>query len=198
MSTKNEFVNRVLQRLPKGAVGEFSFTSWDSGRPTSEGFGIMAVPGADPEKVIDRVMDVDHYVGNIKHVVISRSIPDAKYTPPESVRFYHKVKIPLIGDLQHELVLERLGTVEGYAIAAWSLLERETAALNKRDGIRSAYNDGAWLVKPGVVGYALSSAPIRDDVGFLKWKALTKGADVAAASAIKDNIRGMTAWAARG
>ena len=48
-----------------------------------------------------------------------------------------------------------------------------------------------------MVGYALSSAPRRDDVGFLKWKALTTGADVAASRVIKDNIAAMARWAAR-
>ena len=49
----------------------------------------------------------------------------------------------------------------------------------------------------GTLGYALSSAPRRDDVGFLKFKALTSGADAAASRVVKSNIEGMARWASR-
>ena len=55
----------------------------------------------------------------------------------------------------------------------------------------------AVFAAPGLVGYALGSAPKREDVGFLKWKALTTGADVAASKVVKTNIEGMARWAAR-
>jgi hypothetical protein len=197
METKNAFLERVLGRLPKGPVRDFTFTHWDSGRPTSEALGILPVPGADPQKLLSRVMDVDHYLGNIGRVVESRAIADPAYVLPVKVRFYQRVKIPLVGEIQMDLVLERMGTLQGYEVAAWSLNEGHTAALDPKKGIRSAYNDGAWIVAPGIVGYALSSAPRREDVGFLKWQALTKGADVAAATAIKENIQAMSAWASR-
>ena len=64
-----------------------------------------------------------------------------------------------------------------------------------RPDFSAEFNDGAWLVAPGVVAYALSSAPRREDVGFVKWKALTLGADVAASKVIKDNIAAMARWA---
>lgn len=192
-----QFVQRVLARMPSN-VNRFHFESWkQSGRPTSEGFGVMPVPGADPETLLNAVMDVDHYVGNIAHVGASRSIADDRFTAPEAVRFYQKVQIPVLGAVHHELVLHRLGEQNGYHVAAWTLLGPETDALSKRDGIRSDYNLGAWLVAPGVVGYALSSAPKRDDVGFLKFKALTKGADAGASRVLQANIEGMARWAAR-
>ncbi len=87
------------------------------------------------------------------------------------------------------------GEHAGYQIASWRLLEEETAALSGKMAIRSQYSDGAWLVAPGVVAYALSSAPRREDVGFIKWKALTTGADVAAAKVIRENIAAMARWA---
>jgi hypothetical protein len=142
-------------------------------------------------------MDVDHYVGNVEHVGACRSIPDPRFTPPAAVRFYQKVDLPLLGSVHHELVLHRLGEKNGYHVAAWSLLGPETDALSAKTAFRSDYNIGAWLVAPGVLGYALASAPKRGDVGRLKWAALTKGADVAASKVLKANIEGMARWAAR-
>ena len=66
-----------------------------------------------------------------------------------------------------------------------------------KTGARSEYNVGAWLIGNGTLGYALSSAPRRDDVGFLKFKALTSGADAAASRVVKSNIEGMARWAAK-
>jgi len=192
------FVERVLQHLPSSPPSSFTFSSWShAGRPTEEGFGLLPVPGVDPDKLIDAVMDVDHYVGNVEHVAACRSIADERFQPPEAVRFYQKVDIPMLGAVHHELVLHRLGTRGDYLVAAWDLLRDETDALSAKEAFRSDYNHGAWFAAPGLVGYALGSAPKRGDVGFLKWKALTKGADVAASRVVKANIEGMSAWAAR-
>ena len=130
------------------------------------------------------------------HVAESRSVPDGRFVPPQQVRFYQCIKIPLLGEVHHELVLERLGVVEGYEVAVWTMLGPETDALSKKR-IRSQYNEGAWLAKDGVVGYALSSAPRRDDVGFLKWKALTSGADALASAVVRENIDNMSRWSTR-
>jgi hypothetical protein len=191
-----EFVDRVLARLPSSPPSQFTFQSWKhGGRPTDEGFAIAPAPGLDPAKLIDAVMDVDAYVGNVQHVAECRSIPDSRFAAPEAVRFYQRVDIPVLGSVQHELVLHRLGERNGYQIAAWHVLRTETDALDKRKGFRSDYNQGCWIAAPGVVGYALASAPKRDDVGFLKWKALTAGADAAAGRVLKQNIDGMARWA---
>lgn len=192
------FVERVLSRLPAGKPSSFTHKSWKhAGRPTEEGFGIMSIAGVDPEKIIDAVMDVDHYVGNVDHVGACRSISDGRFTPPEAVRFYQKVDLPLLGSVQHELVLHRLGELQGYTVAAWSLLGPETDQLSTKNGFRSDYNVGAWFAAPGVLGYALASAPKRGDVGRLKWAALTRGADAAASRVLKANIEGMASWASR-
>ena len=191
------FVDRVLARLPAGPPSSFQFQSWShAGRPTEEGFGIGPVAGVDPEKLIAAVMDVDHYVGNVEHVAESRSIADSRFTG-DAVRFYQRVDIPILGGIHHELVLHRMGVHKGYHVAAWHVLRAETDALSAKQAFRSDYNHGAWLVAPGVVGYALGSAPKRDDVGFLKWKALTSGADVAAGRVVRANIEGMARWASR-
>lgn len=198
MDDVNAFLERVLQRLPATPPRDYQFFHWShGGRPAEEGFGLLPVPGVDPAKVIDAVMDVDHYAGNVEHVKVCRSIPDARFTPPEAVRFYQRIDLPLLGAVHHELVLRRMGDVRGYQAAAWDLLRPETDALSPKDGFRSDYSQGAWLVAPGVIGYALASAPKREDVGLLKWKALTSGADVAASRVLRANLEGMARWAAR-
>lgn len=192
------FVERALKHLPSANPSSFAFTGWDhAGRPTKEGVGIMPIPGADAQKVIDAVMDVDHYVGNVEFVGACRAIQDSRYDGTTQVRFYQRVDLPLLGAVQHELVLHRLGEHGGFQVAAWSVLRSETDALDPKKGFRSDYNHGAWFAKDGVVAYALGSAPKRDDVGYLKWKALTAGADATASRVLKSNIEGMAKWAAR-
>lgn len=192
------FVGRVLSHLPSRPPTSYVFEHWShGGRPTDEGFGLLPVPGADPEKLMAAIFAVDQYVGNVEHVAECRSIADARFAPPAAVRFYQRLDLPVLGGIHHELVLHDLGTRQGYRVAAWDVLRTETDALSPKVGLRSDYNVGAWLLAPGLVGYALASAPKRDDVGFLKWKALTTGADVAASRVVKANIEGMARWAAR-
>jgi hypothetical protein len=187
-----------MEKVSPGGAGvtDFVFKHWSvPGKVTDEALGVLPVPGVDAGKFLARVMDLDHYTGAIPHVVESRSIADARFVAPGQVRFYQRVKIPMLGDVQQDIAIEMMGQMAGFEVAAWTLLEPETAALPKDKGARSSYNDGAWLVGPGVVGYALSSAPRKEDVGFLKWKALTVGADVAASKVIRDNILAMAKWA---
>ncbi len=192
------FVDRVLKHMPSGKPSGFVHKGWEhAGRPTKEGFGVLSIPGADPTKVIDAVMDLGAYVGNVEHVTESRVIPDPRFEAPDHIRFYQRVDIPMLGAVHHELAIHRLGEMQGYQVAAWHVLRAETDALSAKKGFRSDYNVGAWFVKDGVVGYALASAPKRGDVGFIKWKALTKGADVAASRVLKANIEGMARWASR-
>lgn len=191
------FVDRVLEHLPASPPSGFAFKSWKhQGRPTEEGFGALAIR-VDATRLMDAVMDIDSYVGNVDHVAECRSIVDSRYSAPDAVRFYQRVDIPVLGSVHHELVIHRVGEIRGYQVAAWDVLRTETEALNGKKAFRSDYNHGAWFVKDGVVGYALGSAPKRNDVGFLKWKALTKGADVAAKRVVKQNIEGMVRWANR-
>jgi hypothetical protein len=192
------FVERAFQRLPVTAPSGFTWQHWNhAGRPTDEGFGLLPVPGLDPQKVMDCVMDVDHYVGNLDHVVICRSVSDSRFGRPHKVRAYQKVDIPMLGGLHHEFVLERAGQHRGYEVAAWALLGPETSSLSSKDAARSDYSLGAWIAAPGMLGYALASAPRREDVGLLKWKALTAGADVAASKVLRNNLEVMARWASR-
>jgi len=198
MSEYESFVERVFQHLPSTPPQSFVFAHWThAGRPTEEAVAVMPVAGVDPQKVIDAVMDVDHYVGNVEHVAQCRSIADPRFPQPEHVRFYQRVNLPLLGNVHHELVLHRVGERNGYQVAAWDILRAETDALSSKDAFRSEYSHGVWLAAPGIIGYALGSAPKRDDVGFLKWKALTTGADAAAPKVLKANVEGMARWASR-
>ena len=198
MGEHEAFVERVVAQLPSAAPTSFTFKHWPfGGRVTEEGFALMPIPGADPEKLIAAVMDVDHYTGNIDHVAECRAIKDPRFQPPDHVRFYQRVNLPLLGAVHHELVLHRFGVKNGYTIAAWEILRPETDKLDPKQGFRSDYNHGAWVAAPGVVGYCLGSAPKREDVGFLKWKALTTGADAAAPAVLRGNIEGMARFAAK-
>jgi hypothetical protein len=199
MPELHPFLRRVSERLPSAGVPvtEFVFKHWAvPGKVTDEALGILPVPGVDAKAFLGRVMNFDGYVGPIPHVAESRAVPDATLAPGH-VRFYQRLKIPLLGDMHQESVMSMIGDLQGYETAAWHLLDAATAALSPKVAIRGQYSDGAWLVAPGMVGYALSSAPRREDVGFLKWKALTTGADVAASKVIRDNIGAMARWAAR-
>ncbi|MEZ4235503.1 MAG: hypothetical protein R3F59_04940 [Myxococcota bacterium] len=198
MEEHEAFVERVFAHLPDPTPSSWTFAHWNQGgRPTDEGFGLLPVAGADPDKIVAAVMDVDHYQGNVEHVAECRSVPDPRFAAPAHVRFYQRVDLPMLGAVHHELVLHDLGTRNGWRVASWSVLRAETDALSPKQAFRSDYNHGAWIAKPGLVGYALGSAPKREDVGFVKWKVLTSGADVAASRVVRSNIEGMARWAAR-
>lgn len=191
------FVQRALSHLPAAPPPQWEFWHWKhAGRPTEEGVGGLPVAGVDVDKLVAAVLDVDHYVGNVEHVGISRSIPDPRFGAG-SVRFYQKLDLPVLGAIHHELVLHDLGTKGPWRVVAWSVLRAETDGLSPKVGFRSDYNHGAWFIAPGFVAYGLGSAPKREDVGMLKWAALTAGADVAASRVVKANIEGMVRWANR-
>ncbi len=189
------FVDRVFSNLPPSDRG-FQWKSWrHSGRPTNEGVGILP-RAVNVDAMASRIMNVDAYRGNIEFVDECRTVPDASCSPPQSVRFYQRIKLPLVGAVHHELVLQDLGERDGWRVLAWHQ-HPGTDALNKKEGARSEYNVGCWLLRADAVGYALSSAPRKADVGRLKFAALTKGADAGAASVLKGNIEGMIRWSER-
>jgi hypothetical protein len=192
------FLDRVFANLPTASGSDLTFKAWrHDGRPTSEGVGVLNVPTVDVEKLVSRIMDVGSYRGNIDYVEESRPIQDPSYTPPKAVRFYQRVKVPLLAQIQMELVLTDFGERDGWRVLAWHQLDAETERLNTKNGARSEYNVGAWLLKPNAVAYALSSSPKKADVGRLKFAALTKGADAGAAQVVKGNIAGMVNWSRR-
>ncbi len=194
--SKHAFVDRVFDHLPP--LGDrFVFRSWrHSGRPTNEGVGVLSRPGIDVEAVAARVMDFDHYCGNVDYVDECRAVEDPDCTPPTSVRFYQRIKVPLLGGVHHELVMDDLGERDGWRVLAW-YLHGATDQLDGKRAARSEYNVGAWLVRSDALGYALSSSPRKSDVGRLKFAALTKGADAGASKMIQANIEGMLRWSER-
>lgn len=197
-SEVREFLGRVLEKIPdsRTAVTGYQFWHWEwPGKPTHEAIGLKAIPGADPHELIARIMDVDGYKGNIAHVEASRSEHDSAVRPAAKARFYQLISVPRIARIQHNLALVDAGTVKGYRVAYWYLVKDKTESLDPKLGARSDFNIGAWLAAPGVVGYALSSWPKRDDVNALQWVSLTSGANALAKKIVEDNIDGMAAWA---
>lgn len=191
------FLARVLDRTPargQGVAG-YQFQSWSQeGQPTREGLGLKAIPGADVAEIVARIMDVDGYRENLAHVEVCRSLGDGDSRQTDRVRFHQVLGVPGVARIQQDLEMIDAGTIRGYRVIYWRLLEDQTEALIPRDGARSASNFGAWLVAPGVLGYALSSWPRREDVNFLQWKALTGGADRLASSVVEGNLDGMAEW----
>jgi len=192
------FLDRVMPNVPSLGGRDFQFKAWrHADRPTQEGVGVLAQSGVDVDKLAACIMNVNSYRGNVDHVEESRAISDSRYAPPKAVRFYQRVKVPMLATIHMELVLQDFGERNGWRVIAWDQLDAETDRLNAKQGARSEYNVGAWLIKPDAVAYALSSAPRKKDVGRLKFAALTKGADAGAPQVVKANIRGMVAWSKR-
>ena len=192
------FLGRVLTRVPPSGerLAGYQFAYWaQEGKLTQEVVGLKAIPSATPATLIPRILDVDRYQGNIAHVGACQSKQDSRFKLPKQVRFHQKISVPVVGTIQHELVLVDAGTVRGFRVLYWYLLEDETKQLSRKNGARSAFNVGAWLVAPGKVGYALSSWPQRDDVNGYQWFTLTNIADAAARKVVEGNIDGMVAWA---
>ena len=192
------FLGRVLPRVPPSgeSLTGYQFAYWaQEGKLTQEVVGLKAVPSAAPATLIPRIMDVDRYQGNIAHVEACQSKQDSRFKLPKQVRFHQKISVPVVSTIQHELVLVDAGTVQGYRVLYWDLLEDETKQLARKNGASSAFNVGAWLVGPGKVGYALSCWPHRDDVNKYQWFTLTNIADAAARKVVEGNIDGMVAWA---
>lgn len=194
----SQFLDRVMPHVAGFAGQPFGFANWrHAGRPTGEGVGVLAGQTVDVDALASRILAVDQYVDNIEFVEESRISPGPENSPPTAVRFYQRIKMPMLGALQMELVLTDFGDRDGWRVLAWSQQEEATRALNPRQGARTDYNLGAWLLREDAVGYALSTAPRRDDVGRLKFAALTKGVDAAAPRMVRSNIEGMIQWVRR-
>lgn len=194
--SQDQFVDRIFDHVPPVGA-RFAFESWrHTGRPTNEAVGVLPSPSVDIDAMVARVLDVDHYVGNIDFVDECRTIEDPAHVPPESLRFYQRVKMPLLGGIHHELVMRDHGERDGWRVLAWTLHEG-TDRLDGKRAARSEFNVGAWLLREDAVGYALSSSPRKGDVGRLKFAALTKGADASASKVLQANIEGMLRWSRR-
>lgn len=192
------FLDRVFPHVPRLSPSRFSFEAWKhAGRPTQEGVGVLPGVSVDVDKMVARIMDVGAYRGNVDHVEESRIVAGPEHNPPQAVRFYQRIKLPVLGAIHMELVLTDFGERDGWRVIGWHQLDGATDKLDAKQGARTEYNLGAWLLKPDAVGYALASAPRKKDVGRLKFAAMTKGADAGAANVVKANIEGMLRWSRR-
>ena len=188
-----EFLDRVFEHLSDlSHDGHFNYKSWTfAKRPTSEGVGRLS-DAVDVDAMVARILDVDAYPRNIRYVKatqVTERRSDSDFT------YVQQLDLPMLGGLQTALVLSDVGDRAGYRTVWWHQDDDATQALNpKTGGARTQYNLGAWLLKPDEVIYALSSAPVKSDVGSLKYAVMTKGAEVTASEVLKANIEGMVAW----
>ncbi|MFN8126740.1 MAG: hypothetical protein U0R64_09575 [Candidatus Nanopelagicales bacterium] len=190
-----EFLDRVLAHEGDLSMDKFNYTSWKfENRPTSEGFGILPGQDIDVAAMADHILDVENYPKNVKYVEDTEII---ERRSPVDVTYIQRMNLPVLGRIQVQIHLSDFGLREGWRIIAWDQDADGTAALNKKQGVRTAYNLGAWLLAEDTVGYALSSAPLKSDMNSLKYLAMTKGADATAGEVLRQNIEGMIAWTQR-
>lgn len=194
-ATIDDFLSRVMEHLPELKRDKFNSVSWRyEGRPTGEAIGLKPGIDVDPEAVVARILDVEHYPGNVQYV--DKTIVDKQ--TKKSVTYTQKMKLPAIGGVQVVLTMKDLGTLDGYRVVAWKQEDAATEALDKKDGgARTEYNLGAWLVKDDEVAYALSAAPLKKDLGSIKYALMTKGSDATTGPVLSSNIDSMVAWSQR-
>lgn len=194
-ATLEEFLSRVSEHLAGLKRDKYNSTSWRyEDRPTGEGLGLKPGVSVDPEAMVARIMDAGEYAGNVKYVEET----DISEQGDDYVIYTQKVKLPALGGIQFVINLQDLGTRDGYRIVGWEQIDDLTMELDKKHGgARTEYNLGAWLVKEDEVAYSLSAAPLKSDVGTLKYKVMTKGADATVSSVLSDNIDSMIAWSQR-
>ena len=192
-----DFIDRVFEHIPRSAPTKYNFECWRFGnKPTSEGLGLLPVR-VDVEQVVAAILDLDHYVGNIDHVLEAHTIQDALHKPPKVLHCYELVEIPVVAKIHNEFLLEDRGERQGFRVVAWTQLDDATTRLNPKKAARGDFNEGAWLIKPDLLGYTLTSSPWREDVGLLRFTALTKGADALAPNIFKANLECMLKWLGR-
>ncbi len=187
------FLGRVLEQMKEMPRDKFSGSSWRfEGRPTSEGVGLKPGVSVDVDKVAACVLNVEQYPRNVRYVeetTVGEKTSDSDFT------YVQRMKLPALGGVQCSLHIEDLGERDGYRVIAWNQDDAGTEALDKKNGARTAYNLGAWLIKPDEVAYALAAAPLKKDVGSIKYAIMTKGADATANTVLSANIDSMIEWA---
>lgn len=188
-----EFLQRVLPHADDLSRDRFNHVSWRyENRPTSEGVGLLPHYDTDIEAMVEHILAVEDYPDNVKFVEEVEIVDRAS---DSEVTYVQRMNLPLIGHIQVQINLADYGDLDGYRVVAWYQDEEGTAALDKKRGARTAYNLGAWLLQDDAVAYALSSAPLKSDLGTLKYMAMTKGADAGASEVLRQNIEGMIKWA---
>lgn len=189
------FLDRVFSHLGELSGDGFSKTSWKfEKRPTSEGLGRISGQTLDVQKTVDCILNVEAYPENVKYVERNNFLEKRSDT---DFTYVQRMKIPIVGGVQCALNLADYGDQEGYRIVAWTQNDEETDKLPKKEGFRTDYNLGAWLIKEDELIYTLSSCPRKKDVGGLKFAIMTRGSEATAGDVLKSNIEAMAAWSAR-
>ena len=189
------FLARVKEHLGSLSGDGFAYESWNfDKRPTNEGVGMVPNVSVDVQKLVDTVLDVERYPADVKYV---DSVEVLNKTSDTDFTYVQHVSLPVLGKIQMALHIADYGDQDGFRVVAWSQDDEATMALNKKDGYRTEYNLGAWLIKEDVVYYALSSCPLKSDVGRLKFAVMAKGSDATGSTVVKDNINGMIALSQR-
>ncbi len=187
------FLDRVLPHLDALSQERFNHTSWRfENRPTSEGVGLMPHEDVDVEVMVAHICDVEAYPDNVRYVEGTEVVERRSAT---DVTYVQRMHLPVLGRVQVQINLSDYGVRDGWRIVAWDQDDEATQALDKKQGARTAYNLGAWLLAENAVAYALSSAPVKSDMNSLKYMAMTKGADATAGEVMRQNIEGMLRWA---
>jgi hypothetical protein len=195
--TSDPFLQRVLSHLemPRGS-SKFRYRGWrHEGRVTSEAVAVMTgfKRPIDVDSLATRILDFDHYVGNIDHVVVSRSLP----VEGDVSRLYQRIHLPLLADLQLVNRVVDHGDIDGWRTLVWHLDTDRTDALDPAVGARFDYNDGVWLIREDAVAYGFTGAPRKLDVGRIRYALMTKGADATAPAVTRSTLKGMISWAER-
>lgn len=189
------FLDRVLPHLDDLTHERFSHVSWRfENRPTSEGVGFMPHADIDIEEMVAHICDVEGYPDNVRYV---EGVEVVERRSDTDVTYVQRMNLPVLGRIQVQINLSDYGLRDGWRVVAWDQDDEATQALDKKQGARTAYNLGAWLLAEDGVGYALSSAPLKSDMNALKYMAMTKGADATAGEVMRQNIDGMVRWASR-
>lgn len=189
------FLDRVFPHLADLKSDKFSHKSWKfENRPTNEAVGKIPDQALDVQKTVDCILDVEAYPENVQFVdrnnILERR-SDTDFT------YVQRMKIPVIGRVQVALNIADLGEQQGYRIVAWTQNDEETDKLPKKDGFRTDYNLGAWLIREDELLYALSSVPRKKDVGSLKFAIMSRGADATGSEVLRKNLGAMSDWSNR-
>ncbi len=192
--TAEEVLDRIFEHIGSLNPDKYSYASWKyANRPTGEGVG-QSPKAVDVDTMVDCILNVEAYADNVRFVEgceILQKDSDTEFT------YIQRMSLPLLGKVQTVLHIADYGEMNGYRVVAWNQDDERTMALDKKNGFRTEYNLGGWLLKEDAVAYALSSCPVKKDVGSIKFAIMTKGADTTASQVVQQNIDAMVAWSER-
>lgn len=189
------FLDRVFSHLDDLKPDKFSHASWKfQNRPTSEAVGMIPGQSLDVQKVVDCIMNVEAYPENVQYVERNNILERRSDT---DFTYVQRMKIPVVGRVQVALNIADRGVQQGFRIVDWTQNDEATDALPKKEGMRTEYSLGCWMISEDKLLYALSSVPRKKDAGSLKFAIMAKGSDATAGEVLKKNIGAMADWSKR-